>query len=111
MRGAVLCGYGWSFCRVLTIIRRMMNDTPSLRELKSRAQLLKPLVKLGKAGPTPAFLAGLSQLLDKQGLVKVRFEGCKEQRKELSRELASACEATLVQQVGHTAVLHRIPSP
>ena len=85
----------------------MSAAMPTLRELKSRAQLLKPSIKLGKAGPTPAFLSELSMLLDKHGLVKIRFEGFKEQRKEVARELVASTGATLVQQVGHTAVLHR----
>lgn len=89
---------------------RMPVDTPTLRELKSRAQLLKPSIKLGKAGATPAFLSELLMLLDKHGLVKVRFEGFKEERKEVSRGLAASTGATLVQQVGHTAVLHRQPA-
>ncbi len=89
---------------------RMPADTPTMRELKSRAQLLKPSIKLGKAGATPTFLSELTMLLDKHGLVKVRLEGFKEQRKEVSRELAASTGAALVQQVGHTVVLHRQPA-
>lgn len=82
---------------------------PTLRELKSRAQLLKPAIKLGKAGATPEFLAEFEKLLAKNGLVKMRFEGFKDDRKPLSRELAEKLGATLVQQVGHTAVYFRKP--
>jgi len=39
-------------------------------------------------------------------LVKIRFEGHKEERKTLSKELATTTGSTLVQQVGHTAVYH-----
>ena len=82
---------------------------PKLSELKSRAQLLKPVIKLGKAGATPEFLAELEKLLDLHGLVKLRFEGFKDERKSLSKTLAEKTGATLVQQVGHTAVYHRAP--
>ncbi len=82
---------------------------PKLSELKSRAQLLKPAIKLGKAGATPEFLAELEKLLDLHGLVKLRFEGFKDERKSLSKTLAEKTGATLVQQVGHTAVYHRVP--
>jgi RNA-binding protein len=85
-------------------------SAPSLRELKSRAQLLKPVIKLGKAGATSEFLAELNKLLDLHGLVKLRFEGFKDERKTLSKELAEKTGSTLVQQVGHTAVYHRIPA-
>jgi RNA-binding protein len=82
-------------------------STPPLRELKSRAQLLKPAIKLGKAGATPEFLAELGKLLDLHGLVKLRFEGFKDERKVLAKTLAEKTGASLVQQVGHTAVYHR----
>jgi RNA-binding protein len=82
---------------------------PKLSELKSRAQLLKPVIKLGKAGATPEFLAELEKLLDLHGLVKLRFEGFKDERKTLSKDLAEKTGTTLVQQVGHTAVYYRAP--
>ena len=85
-------------------------SSPKLSELKSRAQLLKPTIKLGKAGASPEFLAELGKLLDLHGLVKLRFEGFKDERKTLSKELAEKTAATLVQQVGHTAVYYRNPS-
>jgi RNA-binding protein len=80
---------------------------PKLSELKSRAQLLKPLIKLGKAGATAEFLAELEKLLDLHSLVKLRFEGFKDERKTLSKDLAEKTGAALVQQVGHTAVYYR----
>lgn len=84
----------------------MSATQPTLRQLKSRAQLVKPLIKLGKAGPSPEFLAEFNSLLARHQLVKIRFEGFKEERKTLSKELATATGSTLVQQVGHTAVYH-----
>jgi RNA-binding protein len=80
---------------------------PKLSELKSRAQLLKPVIKLGKAGATAEFLAELEKLLDLHSLVKLRFEGFKDERKTLSKDLAEKTGAILVQQVGHTAVYYR----
>ncbi len=81
----------------------------NLRELKSRAQLLKPLVKLGKAGASPEFLAELHTALERHSLVKIRFEGFKEERKTVSKEIAATTGAILIQQVGHTAVYHLPP--
>lgn len=84
----------------------MSATQPTMRQLKSRAQLVKPLIKLGKAGASPEFLTELNSLLARHQLVKIRFEGYKEERKILSKELAAATGSTLVQQVGHTAVYH-----
>lgn len=83
---------------------------PKLSELKSRAQRLKSTIQLGKAGASSEFLAELGKLLDLHGLVKMRFEGFKDVRKTLSKELAEKTGAMLVQQVGHTAVYYRAPS-
>jgi RNA-binding protein len=80
---------------------------PNLRELKVRAQALKPSLKLGKAGLTPEFLAAFDDALTRTKLLKIRFEGFKEERKSLAKELAEKSASLLVQQVGHTAVYFR----
>jgi len=81
--------------------------SPSLRQLKSRSQQLKPAIHLGKAGPTPEFLAAFGEALDRNQLVKLRFEAMKDERKTLSKKLAEITGSVLVQQVGHTAVFFR----
>lgn len=83
-------------------------STPTLRSLKSRAQLLKPVLRLGKAGATPEFIQALDTELALHGLVKIRFEGFKEERKAIVPVLSEKTGATLVQQVGHTAVFFRV---
>ncbi len=83
---------------------------PTLRKLKARAQLLKPVIHLGKAGLTPALLAALDAALDSHGLVKVRFTELKEQKRELAEKLAAETSSRLVLRVGHTATLYR-PRP
>lgn len=80
---------------------------PNLRELKIRAQALKPSIRLGKAGLTPEFLAAFDEALTRAKLLKVRFEGFKEERKAVARELAEKSSSCLVQQVGYTAVYYR----
>ncbi|MCX6971304.1 MAG: YhbY family RNA-binding protein [Verrucomicrobia bacterium] len=82
-------------------------SNPTMKELKSRAQKLKPAIHLGKAGVTPEFLAAFGEVLDRIHLVKLRFEGMKDERKTLSKELAATTASLLVQQVGHTAVYFR----
>jgi RNA-binding protein len=89
----------------------MPEAEPNLRELKSRAQLLKPAIRLGKAGLTPEFLAAFEEALSRGRLVKLKFEGFKDERKALSRQLAEQTGSSLVQQVGHTAVFYRAKSP
>ncbi len=86
----------------------MSNFT--MKQLKSKAQLLKPAIHIGKAGATPEFLTAFGEVLDRNHLVKLRFEGMKEERKTLSKQLAESTGSVLVQQVGHTAVFFRAPA-
>ncbi|NBV85171.1 MAG: YhbY family RNA-binding protein [Verrucomicrobia bacterium] len=81
------------------------------RALKSRAQLLDAVVRVGHAGVTDAVVASLEEALLQHGLVKVRFSEFKEQRRELSQQLAERTGSFLIQQVGHTVVFFREQPP
>ena len=72
-----------------------------LRELKARAQLLKPMLKVGKEGLSPAFLKAVDEVLAHHELVKVKFDEFKEQKKQLGPKLAQDLGARVVMQVGH----------
>jgi len=80
---------------------------PKLRDLKSAAQRLKPLLWIGKSGATPAFLAALDQALGTHELVKVKFEAFKDQKKLLAPDLAERTRSRLVLRVGNVAVYYR----
>lgn len=77
------------------------------RALKSRAQLLEAVVRIGQAGVTEAVVASLNQALEQHALVKVRFAGFKEERRTLAPDLAQTTGSVLVQQVGNVAVFYR----
>lgn len=79
------------------------------RDLKARAQKLDPVVKLGHAGLTPAFLQSLDVALTQHGLVKMKFSDFKEERKELAPRIAAETKSELVMQVGNVAVYFRAP--
>ena len=80
---------------------------PQIRALKARAQLLKPTLKIGKEGLSPAFIAALDEALKNNELVKVKFDDFKEQKKELSPQLAEKTRSHLIMRVGNVAVLFR----
>jgi RNA-binding protein len=83
-----------------------------IRELKARAQRLKPMLKVGKEGLSPAFLKAVDDALAHHELVKLKFDEFKEQKKELGPKLAGEVSAALIMQVGHVVVLfRRKPSP
>jgi RNA-binding protein len=89
---------------------REMSE-PSLSELKSRAQLIKPSIRLGKAGLTPEFLAEFAATQRRTPLLKLKFEHFKDERKAMTKRIAEQTGSRVIQQVGHTAVFYRAAAP
>jgi len=81
--------------------------TPSLKELKARAQRLEPVVHVGKAGVDDRLLAALDEALHHHQLVKVKLKALKEARKAVFAELAERSGSEVVLAVGHTITLWR----
>ena len=83
---------------------------PQIRKFKAAAQLLEPLLKVGKAGLSDGFIRTVSEELDRHELVKIKFAEFKEQKKELAPLLAEKTGSHLIMRVGNVMVLHR-PRP
>jgi len=81
-----------------------------IRALKARAQRMKASLKIGKEGLSPQFLTALDHDLAQHELVKVKFDGFKELKKELAPQLAEKTGSRLVTRVGNVVVLFR-PKP
>ena len=63
---------------------------------------------LGKDGLTDAFCAQVSELLDRQELIKMRFSDVKgKERKGLADQVAAALDAECIAIVGRTLLLYR----
>jgi len=78
------------------------------RELKAKAQRLEPMVKLGHAGMSEAFLRSMDGALTLHGLVKMKFSDFKDQKHDLAPQIAAKTASTLVMQVGNVAVFFRV---
>jgi len=81
-----------------------------IRSFKAQAQRLNATLKIGKEGLSPKFLAALDTELNYHGLVKVKFDDFKEQKKELTPQLAEKSGSHLITRVGNVVVLYR-PKP
>ncbi len=68
---------------------------------------MKASLKIGKDGLSPQFLAALDEALKHQELIKVKFDEFKEQKKELTPQLAQKSNSHLVTRVGNVVVLYR----
>ncbi len=85
---------------------------PEIRKLKARAQLLEPMLKVGKAGLSDAFVSSLNDALVLHELVKVKFAEFKEEKKTLAPALAEKTSSHLIMRVGNVAVYFRAkPKP
>ncbi|MHB8603671.1 MAG: YhbY family RNA-binding protein [Thermoplasmatota archaeon] len=85
-------------------------DSSELAGLRARAQTLDPLLRVGKAGVTPAFIAELDGALAREALVKVKLlKSARESegRDVIAASLAEKTGATLVEVRGYTAVFFR----
>jgi RNA-binding protein len=83
---------------------------PQVRSLKAQAQRMKASLKVGKEGLSEKFMAALDHELTLHQLVKVKFDDFKEQKKELTPQLAEKTQSHLITRVGNVVVLFR-PAP
>lgn len=78
------------------------------RHLRSLAHALKPVVIIGNAGLTEPVLRELDIALAYHELIKVRVNaGDRDERRAMSASICAQTGATLVQEIGHIAVLYR----
>lgn len=90
------------------MLERLNNS--QLRKFKAAAQLLDPMLKVGKAGLSEGFIKSVDTALAQHELVKIKFVDFKEQKKELAPVLAEKTASHLIMRVGNVVVLHR-PRP
>lgn len=75
--------------------------------LRGLAHHLKPVVQVGKQGLIDNLITTVSQALDAHELIKVKFVDLKQQREELSCEIATRTESELAGLIGNVAILYR----
>lgn len=90
------------------MLERLPNS--QISRFKSAAQLLDPMLKVGKAGLSEGFIQSVDAALSQHELVKIKFADFKEQKKELAPLLAEKTSSHLIMRVGNVMVLHR-PKP
>ena len=78
-----------------------------IKNLKSQAHHLKPVVMVGQNGLKDSILEELEIALDFHELIKVKIAADKEEREEIAQELVQSSKAELVQHIGQMIVLFR----
>lgn len=79
-----------------------------IKHLKSLAHSLKPVVRVGQHGVTPAVIKELEIALDHHELLKVKVSvGDRDLRATMIDDLCRKTEAVSIQSIGNIAVLFR----
>jgi RNA-binding protein len=77
------------------------------RKLKSLAHHLKPVLQVGQKGLTESLITAADQALEDHELIKIKFMDFKEDKREITDEIASRTGAETVTIIGNIAVLYR----
>ncbi|MBM3845455.1 MAG: YhbY family RNA-binding protein [Verrucomicrobia bacterium] len=82
-------------------------STAQIAGLRSQAQRLDAILKVGKQALAPGFIASVKEALERHELIKVKFADHKDEKKTLAPQLAEQTGSILVTLIGNVAVLFR----
>ncbi len=82
--------------------------TPAkIKQLKSQAHLLKPVIRVGQSGLTKSVLDEIELTLNTHELIKIKIRAEKEDRIQISAQIVKASQAELIQSIGQIIVIYR----
>ena len=84
-----------------------MISSKQRSKLRSLAHHIKPSVYIGKSGLTDGVYASISESLDSQELIKVKFNENKELKKKLISDSESILSASVVGSIGNTVIIYK----
>lgn len=75
--------------------------------LRAQAHHLNPIVIIGTRGVTDNLISSVDLALKDHELIKVKFGEFKEDKKEISEDIAKATKSEVVGIIGNIAILYR----
>lgn len=85
-----------------------MLDPRTIRRIRAEAHHLKPEFQVGKEGLNDSLIAAIYDAFNTKELLKVRMlETSPEDRETLRERFSQLPKITLVQNIGHTYILHK----
>ena len=84
-----------------------MINSKQRSKLRSLAHHIKPSVYIGKSGLTDGVYASISESLDSQELIKVKFNENKNLKKKLISDSESILSASVVGSIGNTVIIYK----
>lgn len=77
------------------------------KKLKALAHDLRPVIQVGKKGLTDELSAAVDAALLDHELIKMKFVGFKEEKREIIDAVAGKTGCVVVEVIGHVAILYR----
>lgn len=78
-----------------------------LKQLKTKAHELKPVIMIGQAGLTEAVGKEIELALDTHELIKIKIRAEREERKQMQQQICTETQAELIQSIGQVVVIYR----
>ncbi len=75
--------------------------------LRGLAHKLRPVIQVGKNGITPELIKAVDEALTIHELIKIKYGDFKEEKKELSEDIAQQTSSETVGLIGNVVILYR----
>ena len=76
--------------------------------LKSKAQVIEPILQVGKSSVTTELISSVSEAIEKRELIKLHIlQNCLDDPKEIANTIAERTQSTVVQIIGKKIVLFK----
>lgn len=82
-------------------------NAEQLKQLKTRAHELKPVIMIGQAGLTAAVQKEIELALDTHELLKIKIRADREAQKQIQQQICAASKAEKIQSIGQILVIYR----
>ena len=94
--------------------KNQMNNTSQFnltskqrKEFEKAAHNLEPVVIIGGNGATDGVIKMIDECLTHHELIKVKFNEFKDEKKQISENIAQELNATLIRIIGNIAIFYR----
>ncbi|SMG64424.1 protein containing RNA-binding, CRM domain domain, partial [methanotrophic bacterial endosymbiont of Bathymodiolus sp.] len=82
-------------------------NSDQLKQMRTHAHGLKPVIMIGQAGLTEAVLKEIELALDTHELLKIKIRAEREERKVIQQHICTETSAELIQSIGQVVVIYR----
>ena len=77
------------------------------KKLESLAHSLKPAANIGKEGLTDGVISFISENIEKNELIKIKFLQSKKEKENISNQIVSSLKCELISIIGNILVIYK----